>query len=108
MDWLQHLHNDHGELAFASFLFSAGAVLWSFFCGFFRGLKRSFLARLPVPRWYVRHQKVTPPFFNPRVEIAIYGPYHWKLLALMKAHSVLGSWDLCEVKDFDSPPPGAP
>jgi hypothetical protein len=106
MDWLQHLHNDHGEFAFASFLFSTGAVLWSLVLGYFRGLKHRFLARLPAPRWYIRHQKVTPPFFNPEVETRIYGPYRWKLVAILVANNSCGDWDRCDVAEFDSPPGG--
>jgi len=90
MDWLLHLvHNDHGEWsALMAFLATGPALLWQWA-----------LAWLPRARWRVVHQKVTPPFFNPRVEERTYGPYRLRVTAVVVAHLVCGEWDCCDIQE---------
>lgn len=62
-----------------------------------RGLSRRLDAEFPR-RYRVVHQKVTP-FFDPRVETIVYGPFRSKFYCILLANLVCGEWDRVVVEN---------
>lgn len=103
MEWTHLFHNDHGEWSILLYVFTGTALLADVARSFWRGLRRGFDRGLPR-RYLVKHQKVTPPFFTPKVTVLTYGPYRTWLSAWFVMHLVCGPWDMVVVTDLQARP----